>query len=262
MATLGIKGVVAPIDLTGVCLIAGLLWTMAKGKTGGWFHARLWFPFLGFNLTYNWLGSAIPRLTTWRGDAWLLSMDRALFGDCLSFKVAPWINGGVYELLSGAYLLFFPLFITGFIVAARRGGRARIAFFSGFFLIYAIGFAGYALCPAAGPFRYDALAGEMHALHPHGFISRLNDSIVRTGCNGVDVFPSLHTAATLFVLLSALTLSRRLFAVLLVPACLIVAATIGLQYHYAADVAAGAVLSVVVWWWLVRPLRIPTHSPP
>ncbi|MGC4016956.1 MAG: phosphatase PAP2 family protein [Luteolibacter sp.] len=263
LVALGFKGAFKPVDLLGPVLISGLLIVMKKGEVGAWFQARMWFPFIGFNITYNWLGDAIPRLTNWRGDACLLSIDRALFGECLSSKVAPWVSGGVYELLSGAYLLFFPLFVTGFIVAARRGGKARTAFFSGFYLIYAIGFTGYALCPAAGPFRYEELAGELHALHPEGLISRLNDSIVRAGCNGVDVFPSLHTAATIFVLLSARTLSRRLFAVLLVPACLIVVATIGLQYHYAADVVAGAVLAVLVWRWFVRPLRKPLsiHSP-
>jgi len=237
--------------LAGQALI--LIALMAKGREGMGLQARLWFPVLALNLTYFWLGDAVPRLQQWRADDALLGIDRSIFGDCLALKLAPSIPGWMRELLSGAYLLFFPLWVTAIGVAAWRGGKFQRAFFNGFHLVYVLGFAGYSLFPAAGPFRYPPLADQLADVDKGGWISTFNDKIVRGACNGVDVFPSLHTAITIFVLLSAFNHSRRLFAIIAAPCFLIVSATIGLQYHYVADLAAGLLLGGTVWWFTVRP---------
>lgn len=247
---------------------AALIFLIAKGSGERWFQARLWFPVIALNLTYFWMGDAIPRLQTWRADASLWSIDRFFFGDCLAVKVAPSVPGWLRELLSLAYLAFFPLWPGALIVATMKGRVFQRAYFSGFHLVYAIGFAGYSLFPASGPFRYPPLAERLKGLEPGGVISSFNERIVRDGCNGVDVFPSLHTAITIFVLLSGLSISRRLFAVLGLPCFLIIAATIGLQYHYASDLVAGMLLGGMAWWFTVRRCagirspKEPHRSPP
>lgn len=231
---------------------AVLVFLIVKGGGDRWFQARLWFPVVALNLTYFWMGDAIPRLQAWRADESLWSIDRFFFGDCLAVKVAPFVPGWLRELLSLSYLAFFPLWTLALAVACARGRQFQRAYFSGFHLVYAIGFAGYSLFPAAGPFRYPPLAERLAGLERGGIISAFNERIVRDGCNGVDVFPSLHTAITVFVLLSGLSISRRLFAVLAVPCFLIIAATIGLQYHYTSDLVAGTLLGGMVWWFTVR----------
>lgn len=226
---------------------AGFLLLRRIRPSGRWWQLRMWLPFAALIATYFWLGDAIPRFREWRADEALWGIDRKLLGDCLSLRLLPAVSPALRELLSAAYLSFFPLWIGGYLLASRRGGNQQVAYISGIHLIHAIGFAGYALFPAAGPFRYPPLASRIPALADAGFFTSLNQAMVRNGCNGVDVFPSLHTAITLFVLLSACSWSRRAAAWLAIPCLLIVCATIGLQYHYAADLVGGCLLGAGVW---------------
>lgn len=230
---------------------AVLLFLIAKPRSGAWLQARLWFPVVAIHFTYFWMGGAVPRLGDWRADSALLEIDRLLFGKCLAHRIAPAIPAWGLEILSAAYLSYFPLWASSLFLAMSRGPAFQRAYFGGFHLIYAIGFTSYALFPAAGPFLWAPLAAECPT-GELGFIAALNDRIVRAGCNGIDVFPSLHTGVALFILLSARSTSRRLFAFLLVPCLLIFTATLGLKYHYAADLAAGALLAIAVWWFTVR----------
>lgn len=250
---LTVTGTATPADaLILLVQAAAMTALILKDRGNGWHQTRLWFPLVALHVTYFWLGDAVPRFREWRADEMLWSIDRQLFGNCLALIPAPVIPSALRDLLSVSYLSFFPLWAAGLFLATRRGEGFQRTYFTGFYLVYAIGFAGYAVFPAAGPFVYPPLAEKIVRLHPGGPLSIWNDQIVRGGCNGVDVFPSLHTAVTLFVLLSAFTVSRRLFA-MLAPLCfLIVVATIGLQYHYSADLVAGALLGVTVWWLTVR----------
>jgi len=64
----------------------------------------------------------------------------------------------------------------------------------------------------------------------------------------VDVFPSLHTAVTVFLMGWLWPRKRSLFFALLVPAAGICVSTIYLRYHYAVDVAAGLCLAGIGLW--------------
>lgn len=259
-----LKGAARPADFAVLGLQGASFLALRRIRPQGWWwQLRLWLPLVALNVSYFWLGDAIPRLREWRADAALCEIDRIFFGDCLALRVASFLSGSLREVLSAAYLFFFPLWVGGYILASWRGGRTQLAYVSGFHLIYAIGFAGYTLFPAAGPFRDPTLAARLGQLPQGGFFAELNQRIVQGGCNGVDVFPSLHTAVTVFVLLSALGWSRRLAAWLAVPCLLIISATIGLQYHHVADLAAGVLLGAGVWA-LTRSISIShedAHSP-
>jgi hypothetical protein len=249
---LGVSGKAKAFDLILPFQAALLLVLVAKVKVkeGLWWQVRLWFPVLAINLTYFWLGDAIPRLREWRADAALCAIDRFFFGDCLAVMVSPHVQGWSRDLLSGAYLLYFPLWVGLLLCAWRRGGKIQTACFSGLALVHALGFAGYALFPAAGPFCYAPLMERLTAAG--GWLTEFNSGIVHRGCNGVDVFPSLHTANTIFVLLSSRGFSKKAFHALLLPCFLIISATIGLQYHYSADLVAGATLGALGWWLTTR----------
>lgn len=246
-------GKAQPFDLVLPFQAAAMLFLAKKapvGTKGLWWQARLWFPVAAINITYFWLGSAIPRLREWRADAALTAVDRFLFGDCLAVIVSPHVQGWSRDLLSGAYLLYFPLWVGLLLWSYTRPGRFQKACFSGLALVHALGFLGYALFPAAGPFCYAPLAEHLTATG--GWLTQLNSGIVHRGCNGVDVFPSLHTANTLFVLLSSRGFSKKVFYILLIPCLLVISATIGLQYHYALDVVAGAALGTTAWLLTTR----------
>ncbi|WP_075091043.1 phosphatase PAP2 family protein [Haloferula sp. BvORR071] len=242
------KGIARPTDLAVLGVQAASFLALRRIRPQGpWWQVRLWLPLVALNLSYFWLGGAIPRLREWRADPVLFEIDRMLFGDCLAIRVMPAVSGALRELLSAAYLFFFPLWVGGYIFAAYRGGKTQLRYVTGFHLIFAIGFAAYTTFPAAGPFKESTLAARIGPIAHPGFFSDLNYRIVQSGCNGVDVFPSLHTAITVFVLLSAFAASRRLGSWLAIPCLLIICATIGLQYHYVADVAAGTLFGAGIW---------------
>ena len=120
-----------------------------------------------------------------------------------------------------------------------------------------LGYAGYLLVPAVGPYVYQA------ALFPerlpggtadtHFFVAQL-DSL-----KGVarDCFPSMHTAHTTVTLLFARRLSRPLFWLYLPIALALYLSTLYLRMHYVIDVLAGLGVSALAialgprlehWW--------------
>jgi membrane-associated phospholipid phosphatase len=80
----------------------------------------------------------------------------------------------------------------------------------------------------------------------HGWsITHWNAQLVRMGTNGVDVFPSLHCAASLYLLLFDYRHDRRRFWGYLVPCVGLWLSTIYLRYHYLIDDFAGFALALL-----------------
>lgn len=192
-------------------------------------------------LFYFRLGVDVPRLAVGRADAALLAWDRRWLGETPALALGRWHAPWLTESLSACYLAFFVGYVGYLLGWLGREPTTARRFVSGFCWVQAVGFAGYCLAPAAGPFVY--LATELPPL-PLGPLGRLNDWIVRTGCNGVDVFPSLHVATTLYCVGFDAWRRRWLrIAWVAAPAFGLCLSTLYLRYHYAADVAAGAVLA-------------------
>jgi membrane-associated phospholipid phosphatase len=63
----------------------------------------------------------------------------------------------------------------------------------------------------------------------------------------VDVFPSLHCANSLYILLSDYEHKRWRFWAYLVPCVGLWASTLYLRYHYFIDVLCGLVLGWLAW---------------
>jgi membrane-associated phospholipid phosphatase len=125
---------------------------------------------------------------------------------------------------------------------ARRDLETAKKLFAGLFTIYGIGFLGYTLLPAGGP--WVALAERYQGPLAGGPLTRLHDWIVVNGTNGVDVFPSLHCALTAFALFFDRVHHPSRYRRWLFPIALLWASTIYLRYHYAVDVLAGFALAV------------------
>src|SRR6185295_16806001 len=137
-------------------------------------------------------------------------------------------------------------------------------FASGCFSIYGLGFIGYSLLPAAGPWK--ALATEFREPLTGGWLTDLNMLIVSRGSNGVDVFPSLHCAVSAFFLCFDCRHRPLRFRILLLPCVGLWISTIYLRYHYAVDVVAGFVLAAFGWWianrTLAKPVKLEKLSAP
>jgi membrane-associated phospholipid phosphatase len=129
-----------------------------------------------------------------------------------------------------------------------------------------LGYTGYLLVPAVGPYIYQA------ALFPQrlpggGLDSTLSVISTIDALKGYarDCFPSLHTAHTTVVLAFAWRFSSVAFAIYLPIALGLYVSTIYLRMHYAIDVAAGfAVAAIAVaagprlerWWYRPEPVML------
>lgn len=203
-------------------------------------------------ITYFRLGVDVPALSAFRADAVLLSLDRTLLGETPAITLARWHHPFLSELFSASYFLFYLGLIAYHIAWVRSGLRAATPFFAGIYSLYGIGFLGYILLPAVGPWKLPELQLAPHP--PGGPVTNLNDWIVSNGSNGVDVFPSLHCAITLFMVgYDWLQHRRRRFFLALPPAIGLCLSTLYLGYHYAVDVLAGFALAALALASTARP---------
>ncbi|MDR1423463.1 MAG: phosphatase PAP2 family protein [Azoarcus sp.] len=186
-------------------------------------------------------------------DAELLAIDRRLWGGaslpehCLGLE-SHWLS----EWVSFGYAQFyFAMLLPVLWFAWKRRSSEAHCFFLGLTLMYSFGFAGYLLIPAGGPFiafpsvfPYPPEGGSMT-----GFLV----GMVAQGITGMDVFPSLHCGATLYVLgffaLGYFGLGKRAYlpvaAVLTLVFIPLLLATVYLRYHYGIDLIAGTALAVL-----------------
>ena len=105
-----------------------------------------------------------------------------------------------------------------------------------------IGYSGYLLVPAVGPyvFQHNLYADPLQGWGHGGIL----DIIAKMKGSARDAFPSLHTAMTTVVLGCMWRDARKLFWTYLPIALGLYLATMYLRVHYATDVAAGFVVGV------------------
>lgn len=210
---------------------------------GAWLARLLYYP-IAMNVVFQQLRTAIPAVHPAKADAWLRAIDAHLVGGNLSLALEPWVSPLATELLSFCYLLFFPYLafsIVYYFFFAEPGLTKK--FCAGLFSLYGIGFLGYSLVPAGGP--YLAMTGEFAVPLSGWHFTEWNQAIVKAGSNGVDVFPSLHCAVSAFLLGFDWRHRHWRFWSYLVPAVGLWISTIYLRYHYFVDVVAGFALAAL-----------------
>ena len=209
-----------------------------------WWRARLFVFLLTMNAAYFRMGAVVAATGRRSHDAQLQAIDRRLFGDVLAVLADRIAHPLLTELLSACYFLLFPYILAS---CLRWASRVRTVpgvaqrFYAGFFTLYAVGFLGYLLVPARGPWL--DLPHAFAAPLGGGWIARMNDAVVRQGTNHVDVFPSLHVAASAYMLFFDLRHDRARFRRWVLPVLGLWLATIYLRYHYGVDVLAGLALA-------------------
>jgi len=204
---------------------------------------RLGFYPVAMNVVFQQLRTAIPAIQPQKADLALQAIDRSIVGGNLSMSLQAWTHPWLTEALSFCYLLFFPYLLFSLIWYFCGEMELLKKFCAGLFSLYGIGFLGYALVPAAGP--YLAMPEDFAVAITGYRITEWNDAIVRMGSNGVDVFPSLHCAVSAFFLAFDYQHRRWRFWLYLVPAIGLWISTIYLRYHYFIDVVAGFALAAV-----------------
>lgn len=225
-------------------MLAILIWLAKRhANQPGWGRLAAICAFLaiGMNISYQALGGAVPAIRAQRFDAELLALDRWLLGETpsvlLEHMATPWLT----ELMSLCYILFMPLLFISLLRYFFSQRELLGEFYAGLFTVYGLGFLGYLLVPAAGPWL---AYPELFDIKLYGgTITAVNQSMVEQGSNRVDVWPSLHCAASAFILLFAWRHHRREFHWLLLPFVGLCLSTLYLRYHYFIDMLSGFILA-------------------
>jgi hypothetical protein len=202
----------------------------------------VYFP-VAMNVAFPVMRGAVPAIRANPQDPFLMSLDYRLFGGSVNVWAERLVTPAVTELLSGCYILFFPLlFLT--LVRYFFWHKERLPqFYSGLFTIYGLGFIGYLLLPAAGP--YLAYPNLFNVPLQGGPITHANQALVAAGSNRVDAFPSLHCAVSAYILGFSHAHQRREFWLLLLPIIGLWVATLYLRYQYLIDLVCGLLLASI-----------------
>jgi len=223
--------------------VSGLtFWLDRCASTPVTWRVRLGWYVLAMSIVFNYMRGTIGAIAGPAQDDALLAADIALFGTSPTVWFQAIEARPLGEILSFCYVLFFP-YLYGSLIARLCGERGTTErFFAGLFSLYGFGFLLYSLVPALGP----SLGEPQLFAAPiaNGPVARWVLDIVLAGSNGADVFPSLHIAVTLYILLFDRRASPRRFAVALVPASLLMLATLYLRFHYGVDIIAGVLLAL------------------
>lgn len=174
-------------------------------------------------------------------DALLNQIDTTVFGQNLSVALEPFAHPLITEILSLAYMLFMvQLFFRSCCYLVDKAEVCQ-RFFVGLMSLYAVGFIGYILIPAYGPYLYlkESFSDPLNAW----FFRDLLNWAYPKGTNYTDVFPSLHCGVSLLILGADYFYHRRWFHIF-APICILLwFSTIYLRYHYTIDCVAGFALA-------------------
>lgn len=200
------------------------------------------FYAVAMNITFLAMGGAIPAIREMRYDEILLHLDLSAFGVSPNVWAQQFVTPALTEILSLCYLFFMPLLFANLVRYFFWHKPLLGTFFRGLFTVYGVGFVGYLLVPAAGPYlTYPELFSVELTGGP---IAHLTQRMVEVGSNRVDVFPSLHCAVSAYILGFYWHYHRRQFWWLLLPIAGLWVSTIYLRYHYFVDVICGFALAL------------------
>lgn len=230
-----------PFGGTALCFLALLLLSLAVFRWSPW-RPRLVYCAVVVQALFYLIRGAVDAIGVPRADGRLERADLALFGFNPNLALERFSPAPLSDLLSVCYLLaFLPYLAVAFFSYYRGDLETFKRFCAGLFTVYALGFLGYSVWPAVGP--YATMADRFAAPLSGGWLTTAHHAFVVRGTNGIDAFPSLHCALTAFVLAFDRRAAPARFRLMLVPVVLLWVATVYLRYHFVVDVAAGFALA-------------------
>lgn len=204
---------------------------------------RLILCALLMNTSYFVLESAVPKLDAALEDAFLQGIDAWLAGKTLAIQFEQWTHPVLTEIFSVCYFWYLPYLFSSQARYLWESRELAKAFYTGLFTVYAVGYFGYSTMPGLGP--YLAMGDQFTRPLEGWWMTDLTALIVRAASNRVDLFPSLHVANSLFILLFDFHYQPRRFWRCLAPCIGLFISTLYLRYHYLIDVIAGIALSLI-----------------
>ncbi|HDP81060.1 MAG TPA: phosphatase PAP2 family protein [Spirochaetes bacterium] len=228
--------------------VVPLLYRIREGKRLLLFR-DLYIIFLGGFLFFEH-HYLVPRINPHDMDVMLIQWDSMLFGGrhptvLLETLTFPPLT----DLLQIAYASFYFLPLTLCIWSYFSGKKINFhiiitTLMLGIYICYI----GYYLCPAIGP-RYTLADQQSFPLSGVFFFNHIR--LILDTFEGVtrDCCPSGHTLISVLTALLAWKYHRPFFKIALIWAALVVFSTVYLRYHYVMDLAAGALIAVIAWWF-------------
>ncbi|TCM60696.1 PAP2 superfamily protein [Acinetobacter calcoaceticus] len=219
----------------------GCVWIALKKPQWSWFAVLLFllswgiFPLMTYIVKYVY---------QWSADELLHSIDQQIWGGKIlpayfHYEAHPIFS----DLISACYFMFYFLVLGSVIYFALKMKQAvGQVFFNGLILLYLLGFIGYLLLPAAGP-AFTVLPQQGGG----GALTQMITTTVNAGVTGMDVFPSLHTAISIYIVGYLWHSGLRKLSLALLPIIMgTIFATVFLRYHYGIDVLLGMAIGFYV----------------
>jgi hypothetical protein len=235
--------------LAFVFLSTGIIGWAATNPTPTRWRLRLLFYLALMGPSFYALTPAMKMLNVPSADALLNSWDMALLGQNLSVVLARFASPWLTDLMMAGYLFYFIYLFAGPVTYCIKDLRRFKLCIIGMFTVLGLGYLGYTVWPAGGPHRHLVFERPLEG----SWFTALATPLILNGSNGVDVFPSIHFAVSLYLLGFDWRCDRRRFWWVLGPCIVLWVSTIYLRYHYFVDLPAGAALTGVGWavvaWW-------------
>ena len=217
-------------------VVGGIVITRFHDSIWAWRVRLLIYPVLMSVLFVN-LRWVSPIINEGKKDDLLWKLDELIAGGSLSVMMESIISPLLTEFLSFCYIFFLVYLYISIITWLLSSVSLSRMFYVGLFSLYGIGYFGYTLVPAVGP--YINYASEFTAPLKGYYMTDFLEAAYPSFTNFSDVFPSLHCAATVYMLLFDMKWNRRRFLVCLIPSLGLVISTIYLRFHYFVDILAG-----------------------
>jgi hypothetical protein len=224
-------------------VLALAAWTERDPTPWRW-RVRLFSSFVVMGAAFYAIGVGVPMLGNPTADSLLLRWDRELIGETPAVSLEPWLYPWLEDVAMAGYLFFFYYLLAGPAYYSFRDMAVFRKCIVGLFTMYGVAFTGYIFFPAGGP--HHALVFHT-ALHGPWLVDSVLGAVDR-GSNAVDVFPSVHVAASLYLLLFDWQHYRQRFWWVLVPCVVLWMATVYLRFHYFVDLLAGVAVALLGWW--------------
>ena len=228
------------------CVLTGIaIFFWAENNLTPWrWRVRLLFYPATMGISFYAMGVAVPLLGHPKVDTLLLGWDRALLGETPAVAWEHLLRPWAEDLAMASYLFFFYYLVAGpgfYCVQNLRLFRKCIV---GLFTMYGLAFMSYTVMPAGGPWRWMIFQTPLHGPWLLDWVL----APVNAGSNAVDVFPSVHLAGSLYLLLFDWQHGRRRFWWYLLPCLVLWFSTMYLRFHYFVDLLAGAAMALAGWW--------------
>lgn len=190
-------------------------------------------------------------------DPQLYQLDLVLFGFEPAISLAAWVTPALTEWFSFFYFSYFCLLAFHIfpILTLARNQQLLGEFCFSMLWLFCAGHIVYLLVPGYGPIV--ALSHEFPVQLPSGLWYDMVMSTVSSAGAQMDIFPSLHTAAPLFLTLFAIRHRDRVpfryvWPVLAFFSVNIMIATMYLRWHWVIDVVAGIAHASIALWLAAR----------